>query len=619
MSRLNLPSAGSVNWGSALNAYLKSLDDRIDNFERKYGNASDYDTVRNLGYVSSGWSGESVSITYNSSTDKISFYGTVFISGDVNMSRTWNSSDPYISEILATSTIPNNVFYFVVLKYDKNADNFSVSFETTFDCSYTDVLLGFLRRSTTTSFVPYYYSSLKTIMQHYEEIYRRWIDLSSVSNLISLTVANGKITNLTLSPATFNMYAGGLATANGVTGSEINKTTMAKVKPYTVTNSNLVFYLEDGKSGGKLTTTWKGTSAPDGYSDKANIYRVLATVFGDLIVQKAYIDDGTNLVEASYWSEQQLYNTQFASNFVQTSGENISLALDASLYTEIVRFGYQGLATNANYGQGNATTIEEAGYSSINSITFVKALNQGVATQMANNIWLTQDSEIWFNKVKFKNNNSDKNITHFTHNHGATSSLVHKYFNFDGRIADGTGDTKDAASKILLQKTRINDTISLYSDDSADDPTKVCGLVLNKGTASLKAYNKGLTITSEAASFSLNVAMAENTQITFVSDRRRKDNFESINERYLPVVENVPVFYYTYKNSDKQQVGIIAQDLEKVWPSHSQCFINIQNTSELLNQRSLYETKLTYILWKALQEEILARKNLEKRLAALEK
>jgi hypothetical protein len=117
-------------------------------------------------------------------------------------------------------------------------------------------------------------------------------------------------------------------------------------------------------------------------------------VFGDLIVQKAYIDDGTNLVEASYWSEQQLYNTQFASNFVQINGENVTLALDASLYTEIVRFGYQGLATNANYGQGNATVIEETGYSSINSITFVKALNQGVATQMANNIWLTHDSEI---------------------------------------------------------------------------------------------------------------------------------------------------------------------------------------------------------------------------------
>lgn len=201
-----------------------------------------------------------------------------------------------------------------------------------------------------------------------------------------MTVANGKITNLTLSPATFNMYAGGLATAAKVTGSEINKTTMAKVQPYTVENSNLVFYLEDTMSGGKLATTWKGTDAPDGYSDRANIYRVLATVFGDLIVQKAYINDKTNLVEASYWSEQQLYNTQFASNFVQLNGEDISFALDASLYTEIVRFGYQGAATNANYGQGNATVIDTAGYSSINSITFVKALNQGVATQMANNI-----------------------------------------------------------------------------------------------------------------------------------------------------------------------------------------------------------------------------------------
>lgn len=193
-------------------------------------------------------------------------------------------------------------------------------------------------------------------------------------------------------------------------------------------------------------------------------------------------------------------------------------------------------------------------------------------------------------------NNSDKNITHFTHNHGATSGLVNKYFNFDGTIADGTGSSATTASKILLQKTKINDIISLYSDNSVDDPTQKCGLVLNKGTASLKAHNKGLTITHEKASFSLNVEMEADTQITFISDRRRKDNFESVDEKYLPVVENVPVFYYTYKNSDKQQVGIIAQDLEKVLPSHSQCFINIQNTSELLNQRSLYETKLTYIL-----------------------
>lgn len=630
MSRLNLPSAGSVNWGSALNAYLKSLDNRIDNFERKYGDTSDYDTVKNLGYISSGWSGESVSIDYDDKTNQVTFYGTVFISGDVNMSRTWPSTTPFESTVLDISEIPNNVFYFVVLKYDKNSTNFSVSFEPEFDCSYTDVLLGFLRKANNViDFVPYYYSSLKTIMQHYEEIYRRWIDLDENNNWISVSVTDGTITNVTLNPDKFKMYAGGLATAAKVTGSEINKTTMAKIKPYTVSKSGFVYYLKDklaDNGSSKLVTEWLDTTPPAGDNNLANIYRVMVNVFGDIFVQKAYVHDGTKLEDASYWSEQQLYNTQFCNNFVQyqtkDGSTSIALALDASLFVEIARFGYQGNINNANYGQSNVAALKDGTKGYVNNITFVKALNKGVATQMSNNIWITQNSQIWWNNVTFKKDNSDVDTTCLTHNHGGTTgSTKTHYFCFDGTIADGTdnGDTVDHASKILLQKTKINDRISLCSDKSQEDPTQKCSLVLNGGTASLTAHNKGLTITSSKASFSLNVEMAEDTQITFVSDRRRKDNFESVDERYLPVVENVPVLYYTYKNSDKQQVGIIAQDLEKVLPSHSQCFINIQNTSELLNQRSLYETKLTYILWKALQEEILARKNLEKRLAALEK
>lgn len=632
MSKLILPTAGSVNWGSALNAYLKSLDTRIDTFERRYGGNSDYETVRNLGYASSGWSGENVNISYDAATDKVSIYGTVFISGDVNMAKTWDSTEPFTSATLEPSATGNAIFYFVILKYTKNSDTWSVSLETEFDCSYTDVLLGFYRRkgnNTSKDFVPYYYSSMKTIMQHYEEIYRRWIDLDATSSWISVTITAGVITNITLNPTTFNMYAGGLATAARVTGSEINKTTMAKIKPYTITNSSIVYYLQDSMDeSGKLVTTWCNTTAPSLATEdeeKANIYRVMVNVFGDIFVQKAYINDGTDIVDASYWSEQQLYNTRFCKNFTQyqTAGDPTStptLALDASLFVEIARFGYQGKINNANYGQSNAAALDDGTNGYVNNITFVKALNQGVATQMANNIWLTQNSQIWWNNVSFKKTNSDVDTTYLTHNHGGTtSSNKTHYFCFDGTIADGTdnGDTLGHASKLLLQKTKINDKISLCSDDSQDDPTQKCSLVLDKGTASLIAHNKGLTITSEKASFSLNVEMAESTQITFVSDRRRKDNFEPVSESYLSVIENVPVLYYTYKNSDKQQVGIIAQDLEKVLPSHNQCFINIQNTNELLNQRSLYETKLIYILWKALQEEIQERKKLEKKLDAL--
>lgn len=630
MSKLILPTAGSVNWGSALNAYLKSLDTRIDTFERRYGGNSDYETVRNLGYASSGWSGENVNISYDPTTDTVSIYGTVFISGDVNMAKTWDSADPGISPTLAQDQMKNSVFYFVILKYIKNSDTWSFSLETEFDCSYTDVLLGFYRRkenNTSADFVPYYYSSMKTIMQHYEEIYRRWIDLDESNNWISISVTNGTLTNVTLNPNKFKMYAGGLATAAKVTGSEINKTTMAKIKPYTVTNSGIVYYLKDKNAddgSGKLTTEWLNTTPPAGDADIANIYRVMVNVFGDIFVQKALNYNNSQLEDASYWSEQQLYNTQFCNNFTQyqtTNGStNPSLALDASLFVEIARFGYQGNINNADYGQSNVAALSEGTKGYVNNITFVKALNKGVATQMANNIWLTQNSQIWWNNVTFKKTNSDVDTTCLTHKHGGTAdSTKTHYFCFDGTIADGTdnGDTLDHASKILLQKTRINDRISLCSDGSQENPTKKCSLVLDKGTASLTAYDEGLTITSEKASFSLDVQMAEGKQITFVSDRRRKDNFEPINERYLSVVENVPVLYYTYKNSDKQQVGIIAQDLEKVLPSHNQCFINVQNTSELLNQRSLYETKLIYILWKALQEEIQERKKLEKKLDAL--
>ena len=112
--------------------------------------------------------------------------------------------------------------------------------------------------------------------------------------------------------------------------------------------------------------------------------------------------------------------------------------------------------------------------------------------------------------------------------------------------------------------------------------------------------------------------VAESGGITFTSDRRRKENFSAISESYLEVVEKVPVMNYNYKNSLIPQIGIIAQDLESTNISNVDCFIKIEDSLELKNKRSLYETKLVYILWKALQEESKLRKKLEQRVADLE-
>ena len=90
--------------------------------------------------------------------------------------------------------------------------------------------------------------------------------------------------------------------------------------------------------------------------------------------------------------------------------------------------------------------------------------------------------------------------------------------------------------------------------------------------------------------------IAEGKQILVTSDRRRKEDFTPVEEKYLPIVCSVPVLNYHYKNSEKQQVGIIAQDLENVLSKNIDCFVTKQDTSELKDKRSLNESKLIFIL-----------------------
>ena len=106
--------------------------------------------------------------------------------------------------------------------------------------------------------------------------------------------------------------------------------------------------------------------------------------------------------------------------------------------------------------------------------------------------------------------------------------------------------------------------------------------------------------------------------ITNISDKRAKENIQFVTESFLDTVENVPVYSFHYKNSDKRYVGIMAQDLEENLHEYAESFVSTQDTETMKNKRSLYETKLTYILWKALQEEVQERKKLEKRVEELE-
>lgn len=113
------------------------------------------------------------------------------------------------------------------------------------------------------------------------------------------------------------------------------------------------------------------------------------------------------------------------------------------------------------------------------------------------------------------------------------------------------------------------------------------------------------------------IEMQEGANITYISDRRCKENISALKFNYLDTILKTPVVHYNYLNDSIHQVGIIAQDLEDNLPANQDVFIRKTNSDGLKNRCSIAETKLVYILWKGLQEEAQAREKLEKELEEL--
>ena len=128
---------------------------------------------------------------------------------------------------------------------------------------------------------------------------------------------------------------------------------------------------------------------------------------------------------------------------------------------------------------------------------------------------------------------------------------------------------------------------------------------------------KNITLKSRNPIKCSSIEMQEGTDITYISDRRCKENISALKFNYLDTILKTPVVHYNYLNDSIHQVGIIAQDLEDNLPANQDVFIRKTNSDGLKNRRSIAETKLVYILWKGLQEEAQAREKLEKELEEL--
>ena len=383
-NNIMLPTSGSTNWGGGLNAYIESLNNRISDLEAlhiKESNSSS-DTIVNMGFPSTGLIGEA-SIEYDKSSSIVSFNGGVYIGGNVNIYFRNVKYEESISD-----KITSDKYYFIFLKYYQGEWGFECYSEFKIDDSY--ILIGLLYKD---SFVPYYYASAKNIPNHQYELAHPWIDLNNANIEIHIDSNGHPVTNLQANHINvtgyYDVYCGGLGLKNVRPSSLIPD---GKITVSVTAGINSIIMIEDRQDNGTLASTILSS----GGNFTATIgegcyYRLLLDVFGNLIIQKS-LEKSLFEDTSGYWCEQQLYNTKFA-NLIN---------FDAGLCVEIARFGYNyGLVTSLSYDQSDFTN-------GLAEFHFVKALDH-LTNQYRSNIWLTKDSEIWLDKVKFKNSSLVQN------------------------------------------------------------------------------------------------------------------------------------------------------------------------------------------------------------------
>ena len=267
------------------------------------------------------------------------------------------------------------------------------------DINYKYILIGLYYNNT---FVKYYFSSGKTLMQHSYELEHVWADLDINDVVLTINIGSNGM------PVILNdqdgiewdggiiLNCGGLQADNMRIGDEVieGKVNIGKSPNKLVTIVDINY--------GIITPTL--TSLID--SDGGKYFRILVDVFGTLIIQQSI--DNYNFGSNNTANIQALYNAKFG---------NISSIWYAGLPVEIARFGYQkGEVVNFKYVQNSLNNSQMNFY-------FAKAIEGTFLTQQRKNIWLTDDSQIYVDKVLFRKNYND--VNHFKLNYvPATTRLI---------------------------------------------------------------------------------------------------------------------------------------------------------------------------------------------------
>ena len=227
----------------------------------------------------------------------------------------------------------------------------------------------------------------------------------------------------------------------------------------------------------------------------------------------------------------------------------------------------------------------------------------GVSTMPSTNLWNYNGATFALKDVSFKNSLSDSE----------TNILSYNLIWNNNTVGSSTINILGSSTKnyMLTSSFYSKDTIGGVDIDWKINDIKINGSYFNLGVNGdnnrvvLKNKNDFHTaIEIDYPSLRTNnIDINSDGVITYISDRRHKKNIDAITNNFLDVVNNTPVVNFNYLESDILHIGIISQDLEKnLLNEHKECFIQTIQEELIPDCKRLKETKLVYILWKAVQE-----------------
>ena len=189
-------------------------------------------------------------------------------------------------------------------------------------------------------------------------------------------------------------------------------------------------------------------------------------------------------------------------------------------------------------------------------------------------------------------------------NRGSDTNLIVS-FNLKWLIDNSRSNPADSCYPVRIVKdAEVGGNLSLEGITSIVNDTDI-NITENTVTGGAFLVNGGVRIDKQLY-VGTNLKVENRTESKFfnaTSDYRAKKDFKLLDINALELIKKVQLYSFKYKESNQPSIGIIAQDVQDININGFELVDNKEASGANFDYMSIHESKLVYILWKAIQEQ----------------